>query len=364
MQPGADGYVVRSVYQRTGNMTLPSNLGQVAKLAGVSRSAVSRSFTAGASVSPKTKAKVLKAAKQLGYSPNLLARSLITRRTGLIGLVSDNFHNPAFLEVFDLFTRRLQERGYRPLISNITKEYTPEKLVEMMRQYRVDAVILASSALSSEYALRLHERNIPVVHAFGRNSGGTWVNTVGVDNRLCGRIAAEHFVALGYDDVAFLGGPQLASTTVDRWDGFRETLAQYSQVKVSVSYAGEYSFQAGRSAMRLSLEGKPAQAYFCGDDVLSLGAMSAMRDAGLSIPRDVGVLGVNDIEMAGWSGIDLSTIRQPIPDIISGAVNLVLTAFETENHSPEQRLYPCRLVERKTLPLRVEASTGAARTSK
>jgi DNA-binding LacI/PurR family transcriptional regulator len=164
--------------------------------------------------------------------------------------------------------------------------------------------------------------------------------------------------------VAFLGGPQLASTTIDRWDGFRETLAQYSQVKVSVSYAGEYSFQAGRSAMQHLLQGKPVQAYFCGDDVLSLGAISAIREAGLSVPGDIGVLGVNDIEMAGWSGIDLSTIRQPIPDIISGAVNLALTALETESHSPEQRLYPCRLVERKTLPLRVGTSNGAARTLK
>jgi DNA-binding LacI/PurR family transcriptional regulator len=333
-------------------MAQPVTLRQVAELAGVSRSAVSRTYTDGASVSPKTKAKVLKAARQLGYSPNLLARSLTTRRTSLIGLASDNFHNPAFLEVFDLFTRNLQERSYRPLIANITRGYTPDKLVEMMRQYRVDAVILASSALSAEYAQKLQAKNIPVVHAFGRNVDGTWVNTVGVDNRLCGRIAAEHFSALGYQSVAFLGGPESATTTIDRWAGFQEALSRHPKMEVALTYAGEYSFQAGRSAMQQLLLKKPAQAYFCGDDVLSLGAISAIRDAGLSVPGDIGILGVNDIEMAGWPGVDLSTIRQPISDIISGAVDLVIAALEAEDRSPEQRLYPCKLIERKTLPLR------------
>src|SRR5574343_1980741 len=95
-----------------------ASLRDVAERAGVSRSAVSRTFTEGASVSPATRAKVMEAAEALGYRPNLLARSLTTRSTGLIGLVSDNFQNPAFLEIFDVFTRGLQERGWRPLLVN------------------------------------------------------------------------------------------------------------------------------------------------------------------------------------------------------------------------------------------------------
>ena len=97
-------------------------LKEVALRAGVSRSAVSRAYTEGASVSAKTRKKVEKAADELGYSPNILARSLTTRRTKLIGLVSNNFHNPMFLQIFDLFTRGLQERGLRPLLVNLTDE--------------------------------------------------------------------------------------------------------------------------------------------------------------------------------------------------------------------------------------------------
>lgn len=331
-------------------MKQPATLRQVAELAGVSRSAVSRTFTEGASVAAKTRAKVLHAAKQLGYSPNLLARGLTTRRTSLIGLASDNFHNPAFLEIFDLFTRELQQRGFRPLIVNLTSDYTPAKLVEMIRQYSMDAIILASSALGSDYASALQEQSIPVVQAFTRNRGKVSVNTVGIDNRACGRMAAEHLVALGYRSVAFLGGPRNATTTIDRWAGFRKVLERYPEIEVSVSYAAEYSFGAGRLEMQRLLQAAPAQAYFCGDDVLSLGAMSALREAGLAIPEDVGILGVNDIEIAGWAGFDLTTIRQPIREIIYGAVELVIAELKERGRVAEQRVYPFELIERKTLP--------------
>ena len=111
---------------------MPVTLKEVAERAGVSRSAVSRTFTDGASVSEKMRSKVEKAARELGYSPNALASSLTTGRTKLIGLVSNNFHNPIFLEVFDLFTRGLQDRGLRPLLVNLSEERDPENSVRML----------------------------------------------------------------------------------------------------------------------------------------------------------------------------------------------------------------------------------------
>src|SRR5210317_565844 len=121
-------------------------LQDVAKLAGVSRSAVSRTFTAGASVSPKMRARVEQAAAELGYSPNALASSLTTGRTKLIGLVSNNFHNPFFLQVFDLFTRLLQERGLRPLLVNLTDQTDAHATLQLLRQYSVDGVIVDAVA--------------------------------------------------------------------------------------------------------------------------------------------------------------------------------------------------------------------------
>ncbi|MBT6300656.1 MAG: LacI family DNA-binding transcriptional regulator, partial [Rhodobacteraceae bacterium] len=164
-------------------------LKQVAKRAGVSASAVSRTFTQGASVSEKTRKKVESAAAAMGYSPNFLARSLTTRRTKMIGLVSNNFHNPIFLEVFDLFTRGLQECDLRPLLVNLTDQTDPEASVKMLHQYSVDGVIVASSTLPPSFAKAFRDSNMPVVHAFGRRSSNPQVHVVGIDNVECGRIA-------------------------------------------------------------------------------------------------------------------------------------------------------------------------------
>ena len=111
-------------------------------------------------------------------------------------------------------------------------------------------------------------------------------------------------IARGYDRLAFLGGPESATSTQDRLTGFRAEIAQQRGVEPSVSFAGAYTFEAGRSEMQRLLQAPPAEAYFCGDDVLSIGALSALRDHGLSVPGDVGVLGLNDMEMAGWAGTD------------------------------------------------------------
>ncbi|MCU4654365.1 LacI family transcriptional regulator [Roseibacterium sp. SDUM158016] len=324
-------------------------LRDVAKRAGVSRSAVSRTFTEGASVSAKTRAKVEKAAIELGYSPNALASSLTTGRTKLIGLVSNNFHNPLFLEVFDLFTRGLQDRGLRPLLVNLSNETDPANSVRMLRQYSVDGVIVASSTLPPSFAEAFKEAGVPVVHSFGRFSTSPNVHVVGIDNVACGRMAAEALIARGYTRVAFLGGPETATSTQDRALGFFAALREHPEIEASMSYASTYSFDAGRVEMTKLLMADPAEAYFCGDDVLSIGALSAIEEAGLRCPEDIGIIGLNDMDMARWQNIDLTTIRQPIAEIIGASIDLVVATIERPDRHPETRLFPCRVIERGTL---------------
>ena len=325
-------------------------LKDVAKEAGVSPSAVSRTYTPGASVSDNTRAKVEKAAADLGYMPNALASSLTTGRTRLIGLVSNNFHNPIFLEVFDLFTRGLQERGLRPLLVNLSDETDPENSVRMLRQYSVDGVVVASSTLTPAFSEAFKEANIPVVHSFGRHSSTPQVHVVGIDNVECGKIAARELIARGYKRIGFMGGPSLATSTQDRLEGFASELALHPQVTVSHSFADSYSFDAGRTEMaRLVSAKKPAEAYFCGDDVLSIGALSAIADSGLRVPDDIGIIGLNDMEMAGWQNINLTTIRQPIKQIISSSIELIVAMLDEPERYPEARLFPSEVVERGTL---------------
>ncbi len=325
-------------------------LREVALRAGVSRSAVSRAYTPGASVSAKTRAAIAKAASDLGYSPSALASGLSTGRTQLIGLVSNNFHNPAFLEVFDQFTRGLQDRGLRPLLVNLSGGMDQGAAVQMLRRYSVDGVILASSTLSPEFADSFRAAGIPVVHSFGRWSARPVVNLVGVDNRACGRLAAQTLLDRGYRRIAFLGGPEAATSTQDRLAGFIEMAGQGGGARPLISFASAYSFDAGRAEMqRLLALGPPAGAYFCGDDILSIGALSALADAGLRVPQDVGVLGMNDIEMAGWSNINLTTIRQPIAEMIEASIDLVVAAIKDNGIAPKARLFDCSVVERATL---------------
>ena len=324
-------------------------LKEVAERAGVSRSAVSRTFTDGASVSDKMRRKVEKAAKELGYSPNALASSLTTGRTKLIGLVSNNFHNPIFLQVFDLFTRGLQERGLRPLLVNLTEENDPEHSVRMLRQYSVDGVVVASSTLPPGFAQAFREAGMPVVHSFGRASSAPVVHVVGIDNVACGRMAAQTLIARGYKNIAFLGGPEAATSTQDRYTGFISELSAHSGLNVSYSFADAYSFHAGHREMLRLLKAEPAEAYFCGDDVLSIGALSAIQESGLSCPNDIGIIGLNDMEMSQWENINLTTLRQPIQEIINSSIELMIAMMDDPNRYPEARIFPSHIVERGTL---------------
>lgn len=327
-----------------------ATLKDVALKAGVSTSAVSRTFTKGASVSDRTRKKVEKAAAELNYRPNVLASSLTTRRTKLIGLVSNNFHNPVFLQVFDLFTRTLQDKGLRPLLVNLSTESDQLKSLEMLRQYQVDGVIIASSTLPGTYAKLFREALIPVVHSFGRCVTNPEIHTVGTDNVYSGQLAADLLLHRNYKRIGFLGGPKAASSTQDRLAGFQSVFEKEADIELSIDYADDYTYQGGHDAMAAILSrGQHAEVYFCGDDVLTIGAMSAATRAGLSIPDHIGFIGVNDMEMAAWDNINLTTIHQPIEEIILSSVNLLVDILDKPEELPQTRLFPCHIVERQTI---------------
>ena len=315
-------------------------LRDVAARAGVSTSAVSRTFTPGASVSDAMRARVMEAADALGYRPSTIASMLSTGRSKLIGLVATNFRNPVLLDAFDHFTRGLQARGLRPLLVNLPDDADPAEAIAMLRGYLVDGVIVASSTVPPAFPAAFAAAGIPTVHSFGPVRGSR-VHTVGVDDEEAGRIAARALLTRGYRP-GVLAGPEGASSSRGRVRGFREICPDGA-----VHYADAYSFEAGRAAMVQAIG--QADGWFCGDDLLSMGALSTLRDAGSSVPGDVGVVGFNDMGMAGWPGIDLTTIRMPVGDIIAGAIELVTALLEDADSALQARLYPLELIERGTL---------------
>lgn len=322
---------------------------EVAERAGVSISAVSRTFTTGASVSPATRERVLLVARELGYRPNLMAQSLMTGRTNLIGLVSNNFDNPAFMEIFDLFTRRLQGRGFRPLLANLSAAAEPSTALDMLQQYNVDGVIVASSTLPASFIAGCKAAGLPLVHAFGRVQKPDDVTVAGVDNASGGRLAGETLVARGYRRIAFLGGPTTASSTVDRLAGLATALRKHGLEPVRSVFGHAYSHEAGQAMMNELLRAGGFDAVFCGDDILAMGALDACVEAGVRVPRQIGILGFNDIAMSAWPSYRLTTIRQPIGDIINTAVDMITTMVESGTRSVASRRFRCALVERSTL---------------
>jgi len=321
----------------------------VAELAGVSISAVSRAFTDGASISSEMLGKVLEASRRLGYQPNLLARGLTTRRTELIGLISNNFDNPFFMEIFDLFTRSLQERGLRPLLVNLTDGVSPDDALDMLLQYSVDGVVIASSSLHRQLAQACARAGLPVVQAFGRRIGRIAMNVVGSDNVQGGAAAANLLVSRGYRRVAFLGGPLAATSTEDRLGGFRARLGASGIEPVAEVFGRSFSYAEGNRLMRDLLSRGRVEAVFCGDDILAIGAIDTCRKAGVSVPGDIGFIGFDDMSMASWAAYDLTTIRQPVAEIIATAVELIVSAIDEPAQSSRSHLIPCEVVDRGTL---------------
>ena len=225
----------------------------------------------------------------------------------------------------------------------------PAASVRLLRQYSVDGVVVASSTLPPGFAKAFRDASVPVVHSFGRVSNAPYVHVVGIDNVECGRIAARTLLSRGYRKLGFLGGPERATSTQDRIAGFFEVLEGRGDVTRSHSFADAYSFDAGRKEMMRLLRSDPADAYFCGDDVLSIGALSAIKDNGLRVPDDIGILGLNDMEMSRWQNINLTTIHQPIQQIVASSIELMVTMMDEPDHTPEARIFPCHIVERGTL---------------
>jgi DNA-binding LacI/PurR family transcriptional regulator len=220
----------------------------------------------------------------------------------------------------------------------------------------VDGVIVASSHLPDGFARAFRDADIPVVHAFGRASAVPDVHVVAIDNVNAGRMAADTLIARGYRHIGFLGGPEHASTTQDRLAGFLASAAGHQEVATTISFAKAYSFEAGFAEMSRLLAIGAAEAYFLGDDVLSIGALSAAQAVGVRVPQELGIIGLNDMEMAGWVNINLTTIHQPFAAIVQSAIDLMMCCFTDPGRPPEARIHPCHIVERGTL--RAVASGG------
>lgn len=301
----------------------------VARLAGVSQSAVSRVFTPGASASKRTVAKVKAAAEQLGYRPNLLARAMITGRSRIIGLVIAYLENQFYPVALERLSRALQERGYHILV--FMAENSTEKVEEVMQElidYRVDGIITASVAMSNDLTSRLAALGIPVV-MFNRGQSDPRLAEVTSDNLAGGRRATEFLLAGGHRRIAHIMGWQGSSTGRDRAEGFRQAMAAAGREPVAM-VDGKYSRETAAAVTRDLCAGPDRpDAIFVGNDHMALAVMDELRfSLGLSIPSDMSVVGYDDVPTAAWPSYQLTTIRQPVGRMVAATVNALIDQIE------------------------------------
>jgi DNA-binding LacI/PurR family transcriptional regulator len=301
----------------------------VARLAGVSQAAVSRTFTKGSSVSEETRRKVIEAAEKLGYRPNVIARSLIQKSTNIIGLVVRRFTNPFYARTIRDFTRLLQEQGYWTLLLNIAQSHELEEALPMALQYQVDGLIITSATLSSKLALECARAGTPVV-LFNRYATDAHIHVVRCDNVEGGRLVADAFIDSGCQRIAFIAGEEASSTNRDRENGFVTRLSERGHKLIYRESAGDYNYESGyKAARRLLMASERPDAIFCANDLIAMGVMDLARySLGLRVPQDLSVIGFDDIPSAAWPGYDLTTIQQPAEAMVKSTVDVLLNAIQ------------------------------------
>jgi DNA-binding LacI/PurR family transcriptional regulator len=319
---------------------------QVADHAGVSQSAVSRTFTPGASISPKTRAKVLASAKVLGYRPNAIARSLITNRSRIIAVVMAYLENLFYPDVLEELGRTLLAEDYHLLLFTGFKDRDSDPVFDQLMQYRVDGIILASTSLSSELSEECTAAGIPVV-LFNRTTDRNETSSVTSDNRAGGRVIADFLVAGGHKSFGYIAGLENSSTNRDRLAGFREGLKAHGIDKIEIR-TGNYSRADAEVAARemLSLKRRP-QAIFVANDHMAVAVMDVARhEFGLSIPEDISIVGYDDVGPARWPSYSITSFTQPIRPMVEATVDILMDQIASGEIGSLQKIIKGQLIVR------------------
>lgn len=326
----------------------------VAKLAGVSRSAVSRTFTPGASVAPETREKVLEAAKALGYQVNILARSMIQGQSNLVGVVISGFQDPFRVSLLGEISRKLSEHALVPLLMNAEDPEGLSDLLRILLSYQISGVIMTSGAPPSVVAQEYLQRQVPVV-MINRKRDLKGVDAINCDNKSGGALAARTLLAGGARKLAFVNTKASTFSGIERGKAFHDFLADDGNSLPACSVRDWLSdargYEAGKEAAA-ALLGHAADrpdGVFCATDLMACGFLDAARTRfGLRAPQDLQVIGFDDIAMAGLDGYALTTIRQDPVALAHTAVASLLERMKRFATPGRLKQVPVTLVERAT----------------
>ncbi len=334
----------------------------VARRAGVSQSAVSRAFTPGAAVSALTREKVIRAAHELAYRPNAIARTLSTRRSRIVGLVLSSLDNQLYPLVTEQLSRELQTHGLHVMLFFSDGRGVDSALTELLA-YQLDGVVIASATVSSKLAEECSRAGIPVV-MFNRsadhsaNATSDNASSVTSDNCEAGRMAARFLIAGGHQRIAYIAGREDSSTNRDRERGIVETLRD-AGMTLHRRVLGNYDrADAAEAARALVSVGDPPDAVIVASDHMALAVMDTLRfECAVRIPEDMSVVGFDDVPASSWPSYQLTTVAQSVGSMVRSTLSVLLDQMEPSSERVRRDVVVgCRLVVRTSARLALQAT--------
>jgi LacI family transcriptional regulator len=324
----------------------------VARLAGVSTATVSRALNGTGQIAPATRVAIDAAVEQLGYRPNTIARSLVTKSTQTIALLLPDITNPFYAALVSGIQQRALEAGHTMLLCTTEGDAErEEQYLNLLRAKQVDGALVDGLRLPPDRIARFVRDGFPIV-CLDRDVDSTSVPLVQVDNRLGARMATEHLLSLGHTRIAHVAGPPDLGISEQRVDGYREALAAAGLIPdPGLIATGGFTEEGGYRATR-QLMGRGFGAVFAANDLSAVGVICALAEQGWRVPDDVSVVGFDDLRLSAFTTPPLTTIRQPAAEIAERATELLLDLAGGGHVHEQLHLLPPELV--------VRGSTAAA----
>ncbi len=330
--------------------TKRATMEQVAREAGVSTQTVSRVLNNRPDVSPDTRERIKEIMRQLGYQPNAMARSLASRRTRTLGLITEDFGDFFFTQVIAGAEEEARKHGYLFMLGSTELNLQDEpEYIRLLSERHVEGFLFSRPNTESDnlQMVNLIRKGVPVVTT-AYHLPGELCTVVDVDNITGGRLAARHLLAAGHERIGMISGPSRWKAVHDRAEGFSLELKSAGlTMNPALVGEGDWSHVSGyRTMQHLLAGGEPFSALFVHNDQMAIGAMRALREAGKRVPDDVSVVGYDDIPAAEYADPPLTTVRQPMREVGAIAARLLIQSVEQGERTGGEVLLQPELVRR------------------
>ncbi len=322
----------------------------VAELAEVHPSTVSRVINGNPRISEKTKNRVLLIIKKLGYTPNAIARGLKTKRTHTLGMLIPDITNPFFAEIARGVEDAANKNSFNVILCNTDDKLKKERTyLDILKEKRVDGLILGTAHTKDDSILKLEKNNFPYI-LVSRNIEELDKNCIIIDDVVGGIMATEYLIRLGHRRIAHITGPLKVRAAIDRVDGYKNALKKYHiEYKEELIEEGDFRIKSGYQAMKKFLDlPEPPTAIFAANDLLALGAMQAIQKMKFHIPEDFSIIGFDDIRVSSFVYPPLTTIRQPMLEMGILAVKMLLKIIEEGEFNQRRIILQPKLIIRES----------------